>query len=754
LNDEQRQELREKAAGSSPLASAGLSPAINASLVPAIKTDAPITSSSQDRLNRTGLATAIARAILTLDAKESVVIGIYGPWGTGKTSLLNLLQEQLDETQSTIPTLIMRFNPWDFSDQNQLVAQFFNDLSAFLRLHETIPLLSKIADVVEEYGKLLDPLARLVAPRLAEISKLSWLLFRKAKPRLQRTNIDLKAQINSVFRVVSAKLVILVDDVDRLNASEIRQVFQLVKLNANFTNTVYVVAFNKASVEKALEEVSPGLPGEYLEKIVQVAFVLPPIGETKLTQLMTEEFDHTLLWFKVPQIDEQRFGNMFFSGFRDYFRTLRDVTRFFNLFRFSLAMIAEDTNFIDLAVIEAFALFESEFFIAIQSHSDLFVGSIGYQDRQRKPSLTEQYDKLLKAVPEERRERVVSLCRFLFPKMEYVYSNTTYGPEWEQQWERDRRVASSRYFPFYFQLAVPEGEVSRVEMARALGDATSVEHFVAVLDDFNRSGRFAPFVDLLRHFVPDLEREKLLVILESIFVYGDHVSTTGTGAYGMISDHLRFTSWLLQDILDALKADRFGELIRKMRGQPAVYTIVNTTSFFRQLLTQPDQAAHRQQKYPDLGDAVVDEMTSIALDAINSAARKSTLSSAPNLPLILYRWKEWGEASQVDEWIDSTFLQHPLGSIALLEHFSQPVRSYGLGDRVAKVRTTISVKALADFVDLNRLADLLQVESKAEISEKQKKLIKIFMRAKARIDKGSSPESVDVMFPRDDDEDV
>jgi hypothetical protein len=64
------------------------------------------------------------------------------------------------------------------------------------------------------------------------------------------------------------------------------------------------------------------------------------------------------------------------------------------------------------------------------------------------------------------------------------------------------------------------------------------------------------------------------------------------------------------------------------------------------------------------------------------------------------------------------------------------------------------VKALADFVDLNRLADLLQVESKAEISEKQKKLIKIFMRAKARIDKGRSPESVDVMFPRDDDEDV
>ncbi len=708
-------------------------------------------SSGQDRLNRTGLATAIARAILGLDSKESVVIGIYGAWGTGKTSLLNLLQEQLDEAKSTIPTLIMRFNPWDFSDQNQLTAQFFNDLSVFLRLHESIPRLSKIADAVEEYGKLLDPLARLVAPRLAEASKLSWTLFRRAKPRLQRTNIDLKAQIDSVFRASASRLVIMVDDVDRLNASEIRQVFQLIKLNANFTNTVYVVAFHKASVEDALRTISPGPPGEYLEKIVQVAFVLPPISETKLTQLIVDEFNDSLRWFKVSHIDQQRFGNMFHSGFRDYFRTLRDVTRFFNLFRFALAMIAEDTNFIDLAVIETLALFEPESFVAIQSHSDLFVGSV--RDREDKASLTKRYEEFFKTIPEQRRERVVSLCQFVFPKMDYVYSNTTYGPEWEQKWERDRRVASSRYFPFYFQLAVPEDEVSRVEIARALEDSTSVERFVAILDDFNESGRFAAFVDLLRHFIPDLERELLLIILESIFVYGDHVSTTGTGTLAIISDHLRFASWMLLDILDALKDGRFVELLNKMRGQPAVYTVVNTASFFEQLLTLPDQAAYRQKKYPELDDRVVAEMKVIALDAVNMTARDGTLVSAPNLPLILYRWKQWDSASQVSEWIDATFLHDPQGAIALLEHFSQQGRSYGLRDKVARVHTTISIKALTDFVDLSRLANLIQAQNKTEMNENQKHLIKVFMRAKARIDKGSSPESIDLMFLRDDDED-
>ena len=147
-------------------------------------------------------------------------------------------------------------------------------------------------------------------------------------------------------------------------------------------------------------------------------------------------------------------------------------------------------------------------------------------------------------------------------------------------------------------------------------------------------------------------------------------------------------------------------------------------------------------------------MKAIALDAINIATRESVLALAPNLPLILYRWKEWGDASQVNEWIDATFMHDAHGAIALLEHFSQQVTSYGLRDKVARVRPTISFKALMDFVDLNRLAELIHTESSGKVNEKQKQLIKAFMLAKARIDKGSSAESIDIMFPHDDDEDA
>ena len=120
----------------------------------------------------------------------------------------------------------------------------------------------------------------------------------------------------------------MIDDIDRLNAAEVRQVFRLIKLNANFANTVYLVAFDKVLVVKALEEVAPGSPAEYLEKIVQVSFELPPLQENTLTEILIQNFNEILVDVSSRDFDEQRFGNMLGSGFRDFFRTLRDVTVF------------------------------------------------------------------------------------------------------------------------------------------------------------------------------------------------------------------------------------------------------------------------------------------------------------------------------------------------------------------------------------------------------------------------------------------
>ncbi len=81
---------------------------------------------------------------------------------------------------------------------------------------------------------------------------------------------------------------VIIDDIDRLTAAEIRQIFQLVKLSARFPYVVYVLAFDRDAVAEALSELGVTSGEEYLEKIVQVSFDLPPISEQTMTLMISE----------------------------------------------------------------------------------------------------------------------------------------------------------------------------------------------------------------------------------------------------------------------------------------------------------------------------------------------------------------------------------------------------------------------------------------------------------------------------------
>jgi predicted KAP-like P-loop ATPase len=95
--------------------------------------DKPITSIDDDALGRKGVAKELGDALLADSNKESHVIGIYGKWGSGKTSFINMVLEHVENESTNFDKnkspIIINFNPWNFSNQNQLISQFFNQLS-------------------------------------------------------------------------------------------------------------------------------------------------------------------------------------------------------------------------------------------------------------------------------------------------------------------------------------------------------------------------------------------------------------------------------------------------------------------------------------------------------------------------------------------------------------------------------------------------------------------------------------------------
>lgn len=118
--------------------------------------DNPIEDLDGDRLDRSGAAEHLAADLRDLDASAGYVFAITGPWGSGKTSLINMIRKALAD-EPGLP--VVDFNPWMFSGAAQLVEFFFQELSAQLRLKGGT--LAQIARDVEAYGEMLSPIALL-----------------------------------------------------------------------------------------------------------------------------------------------------------------------------------------------------------------------------------------------------------------------------------------------------------------------------------------------------------------------------------------------------------------------------------------------------------------------------------------------------------------------------------------------------------------------------------------------------------------
>jgi predicted KAP-like P-loop ATPase len=117
---------------------------------------APITAASEDLLGRRPFAAALAHAILA-QREHSITMGLYGGWGSGKTSIINMALQFLKEQSWAIPSehrpIVVRFEPWHFSGQDQLISQFFNAIAVGLRNWRTNRILRRVERAAARWSK-------------------------------------------------------------------------------------------------------------------------------------------------------------------------------------------------------------------------------------------------------------------------------------------------------------------------------------------------------------------------------------------------------------------------------------------------------------------------------------------------------------------------------------------------------------------------------------------------------------------------
>ena len=207
-----------------------------------IKGDNPIRNSQEDVLGRVDVAKSFARHILALDASEGAVVGVLGPWGSGKTSFINLARTEFKQEGIHV----LDFNPWMFSGAEHLVERFFIELTTKLSTRQG---LDDLCEALKYYSEMLSGIGwlPLTGPWTERVSTMMMLLAKFVQGG--KGGIDERRdKITTVLKRIEKPIIVILDDVDRLSVSEIRDIFKLVRLTANFPKIVYIVVCDRFRV--------------------------------------------------------------------------------------------------------------------------------------------------------------------------------------------------------------------------------------------------------------------------------------------------------------------------------------------------------------------------------------------------------------------------------------------------------------------------------------------------------------------------
>lgn len=240
----------------------------------------PIQTHKEDKLERVRFIERLASALVNPDTKKAtgVVVGIAGPWGSGKSSILNLLQEHLKERYEH--ALIVRFDPWLVSGRNDLISEFLGELIGTIMADDKrAKKFKKLGATIAQYGAQLSPAGNFLVPGLGSAASGGFKALEKALSNKESLG-ELRSKLMQELRELSAPVVVLIDEIDRVEDDEIRTVAQLVRSVADFPGISYVLAYDPERVVQALGADAPEAERDargrgYLEKIVQLQIPLP-----------------------------------------------------------------------------------------------------------------------------------------------------------------------------------------------------------------------------------------------------------------------------------------------------------------------------------------------------------------------------------------------------------------------------------------------------------------------------------------------
>ena len=691
--------------------------------------DNPIKTKEDDLLNREPVAIRVAEEINRFcsgGSSESLVVGIEGDWGSGKTSLINLILENLKPSD----VLIIKFNPWNFSDQNELIKDFFNSITDELE-HKEEEKGKKAAERIKNYfSRLLKRSELAIAPEASFLGIIKLKLGTTYKIGGDNTLEKQKETINDLLKEIDKRIVIVLDDIDRLDSQETRLVLKLVKMTANFANTIFLLAYDRGRVGKMISDKE--IPGEeFLKKIVQLSFPLPRVDQQDLFGILFKEIDKIIKDFDDNLRDQHRWKDLFESGFKKLFPTVRDIKRYINSLRLDLEIIGkEEVNPVDFLGIEAIRIFAPNVYFAMAREKRIFAfpatdeiysivrplpfpGGWADDDTAQDPSKRKDiFEKIIaKESPEGLSDTLTEIIRKLFPQVENLYSDEPHN-NWEQQqlddWTRRLRVCSGVVFDKYFSLSIVFSVLSEKDLDDFLTKINDRPAAAEKLKKFQKEGKLSLLLERLLGNLDgwNLRTQQLENLLIVLFDFTESA---------ILDDRAVGLGLKISEIIP--KEKRVESLTRILNSTKDIGRSTRLIDLMTEGAIEYEKANEYEKTNLPYGTLfTIEEASSlnrICVEKIKKAAENGSLENERKPGYLLSCWKKWESEEPVKEYV-AKLLKTDDGLFFLLKAYSD-------GEKIHK-------KLIEEFVDIRKVDEKVRQLDVSSLDKEKAEIIKLYIR--------------------------
>lgn len=481
-------------------------------------TDRPINKAENDLLGRANFSKQLGKSICEYTGEDSLVIGLFGKWGTGKTSIINMAIDEIKylTKDANNKPFILKFSPWNYSDKDNLIRLFFQSLINNLALSKNDKLKKQIGNALNDYSWALDGLALIPIYGTGLVIILKAIVQGVSTALRKKLSLDeTKEKLEDALRKADNKIIVVIDDIDRLSNSQIRDVFQLVKQVGDFPNIIYVLMMDREVVCRALNDVHDIDGQEYLEKIIQVPFEIPEINKLNLQKIFLTNIEQVFIEFSKDTIDQDYWSEVYRNCIEPYIKTLRDVNRVVNAFRFRYGILYEETSFEDMVAITVIEVLEPVLYNWISNNKDRVCRTtlhslLAINNNQDSHDLYYEEFINLNLNP----DTTIKFLTTIFPAFASDINRQGYYRE-EQSIRRNKRVADANKFELYFMYNLDDIKISRSTIEDCVFKY-DLETLDKVIEEIDKQGNSQYFLEELDAFIERIPEERLDLIASSL----------------------------------------------------------------------------------------------------------------------------------------------------------------------------------------------------------------------------------------------